>query len=79
MIPLAIALFFFILFANWIEILPTELNEDVHLLPVPTADTNLTYAMASFAMISVWVSGSGRRASRATSSTSSSRSRTCFR
>ena len=33
-VPLAVALFFFILFANWIEVIPTELNEHVHLLPV---------------------------------------------
>jgi F-type H+-transporting ATPase subunit a len=53
-VPLAVALFFFILFANWLEILPTELNHDVHLLPAPTADTNLTYAMAILVMIGVW-------------------------
>jgi len=53
-VPLAVALFFFILFANWLEILPTELNHDVHLLPAPTADTNLTYAMALLVIIGVW-------------------------
>jgi F-type H+-transporting ATPase subunit a len=55
--PLAISLFFFILFANWLELLPTELNHDVHLLPAPTADTNLTYALAAITMISVWTYG----------------------
>jgi F-type H+-transporting ATPase subunit a len=55
--PLAVSLFFFILFANWLELLPTELNHDVHLLPAPTADTNLTYAMALLVMVSVWVYG----------------------
>ena len=55
--PLAISLFFFILFANWLELLPTELNHDVHLTPAPTADTNLTYAMAILVMVSVWVYG----------------------
>ena len=53
-VPLAVALFFFILIANWIEVIPTELNANVHLLPSPTADTNLTYAMALFVMIGVW-------------------------
>ena len=53
-VPLAVALFFFILIANWIEVFPTELNENVHLLPSPTADTNLTYAMALFVIIGVW-------------------------
>jgi F-type H+-transporting ATPase subunit a len=53
-IPLATALFFFILIANWIEIIPTQLNADTHLLPSPTADTNLTYAMAVLVMVGVW-------------------------
>ncbi|MGI8523768.1 MAG: F0F1 ATP synthase subunit A [Nocardioides sp.] len=56
-VPLAVALFFFILIANWIEVIPTELNPNVHLLPSPTADTNLTYAMAAMAMIGVWTFG----------------------
>ena len=55
--PLAISLFFFILFANWLEILPTEINHDTHLLPAPTADTNLTYALAAVTIVSVWVYG----------------------
>ena len=55
--PLAISLFFFILFANWLEILPTELNHETHLLPAPTADTNLTYAMALLVIVSVWAYG----------------------
>jgi F-type H+-transporting ATPase subunit a len=53
-VPLAVALFFFILIANWIEVIPTELNANVHLLPSPTADTNLTYAMAFIVIIGVW-------------------------
>ena len=32
--PLAISLFFFILFANWLELLPTELNHDTPPAPV---------------------------------------------
>ncbi len=55
--PLAVSLFFFILFANWLELLPTEINHDLHLTPAPTADTNLTYAMALLVMVSVWVYG----------------------
>jgi F-type H+-transporting ATPase subunit a len=53
-VPLATALFFFILIANWLEVIPTELNKKVHLLPSPTADTNLTYAMAIMVMVGVW-------------------------
>jgi F-type H+-transporting ATPase subunit a len=58
--PLAISLFFFILFCNWLELLPTEFivgDTEVHLLPAPTADTNLTYALAAVTMISVWAYG----------------------
>ena len=58
--PLAISLFFFILFCNWLELVPTELTiagHDVHLLPAPTADTNLTYALAAVTMVSVWTYG----------------------
>ncbi len=56
-VPLAVALFFFILICNWIEVIPTELNTKTHLLPSPTADTNLTYAMAIMVMIGVWAHG----------------------
>jgi len=55
--PLAISLFFFILFANWIELLPVKVNETDHLLSVPTADTNLTYALAAVTIVSVWAYG----------------------
>jgi F-type H+-transporting ATPase subunit a len=55
--PLAISLFFFILFCNWIELLPLKLNEETHILVVPTADTNLTYALAAVTIVSVWVYG----------------------
>ncbi len=55
--PLAISLFFFILIANWLELLPLKINEEFHLLSVPTADTNLTYALALVTMISVWAYG----------------------
>ena len=56
--PLAIALFFFILFANWLELIPSKPNDDSpHLLAAPTADTNLTYALAAVTIISVWVYG----------------------
>jgi F-type H+-transporting ATPase subunit a len=56
-VPLAVALFFFILIANWIEVIPSEPTKHIHLLPAPTADTNLTYAMAAIAMVSVWIYG----------------------
>ena len=56
--PLAISLFFFILIANWLELMPSEINHHTgHLLPAPTADTNLTYALAALTIVSVWVYG----------------------
>jgi len=56
-VPLAVALFFFILFANWLELIPSEPSEGHHFLPAPTADTNLTYAMAIMVMVGVWIFG----------------------
>lgn len=55
-VPLAVALFFFILIANWFELVPSEPGQ-VHLLPSPTADTNLTYALALFVIVGVWTYG----------------------
>ena len=60
-VPLAIGLFFFILIANWLSLLPHAAEE--YLRP-PTADVNLTFAMSVFVMILVWVTGirvQGRR------------------
>jgi F-type H+-transporting ATPase subunit a len=56
-VALAVSLFFFILIANWLEMIPSEPNEDFHFLPAPTADTNLTYAMAITVMIGAWSYG----------------------
>jgi F-type H+-transporting ATPase subunit a len=47
-VPLAIALFLFILFANWIELIPTAEK-----LPSPSADVNMTFALAL--VVIVWV------------------------
>ena len=52
-VPLAIALFAFILIANWLELIPS--GEDPHVLPSPTADVNLTYAMAILVIVGVHV------------------------
>jgi F-type H+-transporting ATPase subunit a len=56
-VPLAVALFFFILIANWMELVPSEPNHDLHLLPAPTADVNLTYALALLVIVGVWTYG----------------------
>jgi F-type H+-transporting ATPase subunit a len=53
----AVALFFFILTANWLELIPSEPNDKLHLLPAPTSDTNLTYAMALLVIGGVWTYG----------------------
>ena len=49
-VPLAAALFVFILVANMIHFLPTE-----HLIVAANADTNLTYAMAFLVIVGVHV------------------------
>jgi F-type H+-transporting ATPase subunit a len=57
-VALAVALFFFILVANWFELVPSQLNEEgIHWLPAPTADTNLTYALALMVILGVWTYG----------------------
>jgi len=48
-VPLAFCLFLFILAANLLAILPTE-----HILPPPTADVNLAYALSLLVIFSVW-------------------------
>jgi F-type H+-transporting ATPase subunit a len=52
-VPLAISLFTFILVANWLELIPS--GEDPHLLPPPTADVNLTYALGLLVIVGVHV------------------------
>jgi F-type H+-transporting ATPase subunit a len=47
-IPLAISLFAFILIANWLELIPTN-----GWLKSPTADVNLTYALALLVIVGV--------------------------
>ena len=49
-VPLAFALFIFILVANWLHFLPTH-----HHLVAANADTNLTYAMALVVIVGVHV------------------------
>ncbi len=57
-VAMAVALFFFILIANWFELVPSEYNHETgHLLPAPTADTNLTYALALMVILGVWTYG----------------------
>ena len=50
-VPLAVALFMFILFSNLLDLIPTG-TRPVH-LPAPTSDVNLTYALAATVFIMV--------------------------
>ncbi len=51
-VPLAIALFLFILIGNWFEAIPTG-----HKLPPPAADTNMTYGLALVVIVGVHTFG----------------------
>ncbi len=53
-VPLALALFVFILVSNWLTILPHAVEDYVR---PPTADVNLTFALAFFVIILVHVTG----------------------
>jgi F-type H+-transporting ATPase subunit a len=53
-VPLAMTLFVFILLANWISIFPHAWEEYIR---PPTADVNLTFAMAFFVIVLVHVTG----------------------
>ncbi len=52
-VPLAIALFTFILVANLLELIPS--GEDPKYLPAPTSDVNLTYAMGILVIVGVHI------------------------
>jgi F-type H+-transporting ATPase subunit a len=59
-VPLAMTLFLYILFCNWLEMIPTGHNPQY--LPAPTGDVNLTYAMAITVIILVhatWIRTQG--------------------
>ena len=58
-VPLAFTLFIFILICNWFSALPVQVNGR-DLVPPPTADVNLVYAMT--VVVIVWVHVAGFRA-----------------
>jgi F-type H+-transporting ATPase subunit a len=60
-VPLAVTLFVFILLANWISIVPHAVEEYVR---PPTADVNLTFAMAFFVIVLVHITGIRVRGAR---------------
>jgi F-type H+-transporting ATPase subunit a len=58
-VPLAVALFVFILVANWFEAL--GIGSDVEWLPAPTGDINVTLALALVVIIPVHIASVRRR------------------
>lgn len=62
-VPLTVALFIFILTANWLEIIPSGHHPEW--LPAPAADVNFAYALAFVFVIipvhAMWVSRKGPR------------------
>ncbi|HEY3924947.1 MAG TPA: F0F1 ATP synthase subunit A [Acidothermaceae bacterium] len=61
-VPFSVALFFFILVSNWLEVIPSGHNPEY--LPAPTADVNLTYALALLVIIPVHILSIRRRGIR---------------
>ncbi len=56
-VPLVVTLFFFILIANWLEMIPSQPHETGYqYLPAPTGDVNMTYALALLVIVLVHVS-----------------------
>jgi F-type H+-transporting ATPase subunit a len=59
-VPLAMTLFLLILFANWLEMLPT--GHTPQYIPSPTGDVNMTYALAFTVILLVhatWIRSQG--------------------
>jgi F-type H+-transporting ATPase subunit a len=58
-VPLAIALFMFILIANWLMLIPTGHKPEY--MPPPASDVNLTYALALTVILSMHFTGIRRK------------------
>ncbi|MGC9961882.1 MAG: F0F1 ATP synthase subunit A [Acidimicrobiales bacterium] len=61
-VPLAVAIFLFILLSNWIELIPTTWPGHDQLLPAPTGDINETLALAILVIVLVhvtWIQKNG--------------------
>jgi F-type H+-transporting ATPase subunit a len=64
-VPLAMALFLFILFANWLSILPAfKTGEEHDILAPPASDVNLTYALALLVIVLMHITGIRRKGFR---------------
>jgi F-type H+-transporting ATPase subunit a len=62
LVPLGFALFFFILFCNWLAWIPSGHHPEY--LPPPTADTNLTFAMTAIVVVLYTYLGFKRKGGR---------------
>jgi F-type H+-transporting ATPase subunit a len=62
LVPLGFALFFFILFCNWLAWIPSGHHPEY--LPPPTADTNLTFAMTAVVVVGYVYFGFKRKGAR---------------
>ena len=62
-VPLATALFLFILIANWLAIIPTGHHPEY--VPPPASDVNLTYALALLVIVWMYVAGIRNRGFKA--------------
>ncbi|HEU5271797.1 MAG TPA: F0F1 ATP synthase subunit A [Jatrophihabitans sp.] len=58
-VPLAVTLFLFILFANWLAIIPTGHHPEY--IPPPASDVNLAYALALLVIVTMHVTGVRKR------------------
>jgi F-type H+-transporting ATPase subunit a len=62
LVPLGFALFFFILFCNWLAWIPSGHHPEY--LPPPTADTNLTFALTAVVVVGYVYYGFKRKGHR---------------
>ncbi len=58
-VPLGMALFLFILIANWLSLVPTGHHPEY--APPPASDANMTYALALFVIATIHVTGVRRK------------------
>jgi F-type H+-transporting ATPase subunit a len=64
-VPFAMALFLFILVANWLAVIPTDFRKGhPEYLPPPASDVNLTYALAIIVIGALHISGVRKRGLR---------------
>ncbi len=61
-VELSVALFTFILVSNWLEVIPS--GDDPKILAAPTADVNLTYALALIVIVGVHLNSVKQKGAR---------------